>query len=174
MKIKKQVIDRLRALLADDESVEATISFGKFQFRPGAVERPEDRDYLLVTDKRILVVKGEWFKKGEGVSEYQRQSVRGASSKNFLLGCTVTLRVAAGDGEEKELVFENCGKPEGEAAVKILTVEAGINRCPMCDRELTGDFTFCPYCNAGLKLLCSNCGKPLQMEWKNCPFCGKA
>lgn len=173
MKIKKSIMEKLGALLLEDETVEAAISYGKIQFRPGAVERPQDRDYLLVTDRRVMAVKGGWFKDGQGVAEYRRQMVREARAKLFLLGCTVTLRVATDAGGEEELVFENCGKPEGEAVVKVLSSEAVINRCPMCDRELTGDFSFCPFCNASLKLLCSNCGKPLQMDWKNCPFCGK-
>ncbi|MEW5945173.1 MAG: zinc ribbon domain-containing protein [bacterium] len=119
-------------------------------------------------------MKGNWFlNRREGVDVYPRKMVQDVESRYFLLGCTVTVRLGAGDQPGVELKFENCGKPEGETVQKILAREAEIVRCPECDRELTGDFAFCPFCKANLKRLCPYCRNPMQPEWLSCPFCGK-
>jgi hypothetical protein len=43
--------------------------------------------------------------------------------------------------------------------------------CPHCDHEITRDMVRCPNCLRKLKERCFSCGKPLDPEWKICPFC---
>jgi len=43
--------------------------------------------------------------------------------------------------------------------------------CPHCDFEVEKDFLRCPSCLRKLKDPCVACGKPLDPEWKICPYC---
>jgi Double zinc ribbon len=43
--------------------------------------------------------------------------------------------------------------------------------CPHCDTEVEKDFLRCPTCLRKLKDSCGNCGKPLDPEWRICPYC---
>jgi hypothetical protein len=43
--------------------------------------------------------------------------------------------------------------------------------CPHCDYELERSFLRCPSCLRKLKDPCGRCGKPLDPEWKICPYC---
>ncbi|HET9721310.1 MAG TPA: zinc ribbon domain-containing protein [Solirubrobacteraceae bacterium] len=49
--------------------------------------------------------------------------------------------------------------------------ELGIHTCPYCDHDVEKDFLRCPNCMRKLKDPCSSCGKPLDPQWKICPFC---
>jgi hypothetical protein len=49
--------------------------------------------------------------------------------------------------------------------------ELGFALCPHCDYEVKQEFLRCPNCMRKLKDPCGNCGKPLDPEWKLCPFC---
>lgn len=43
--------------------------------------------------------------------------------------------------------------------------------CPHCDYEVEKDFLRCPACLRKLKDPCVNCHKPLDPQWKLCPYC---
>jgi len=43
--------------------------------------------------------------------------------------------------------------------------------CPHCDYEVKADFLRCPNCMRKLKDPCHNCGRPLDPQWKLCPYC---
>jgi hypothetical protein len=43
--------------------------------------------------------------------------------------------------------------------------------CPHCDFEVERDFLRCPSCLRKLKDPCVNCARPLDPEWKICPYC---
>ena len=49
--------------------------------------------------------------------------------------------------------------------------ELGFHLCPHCDNEVKADFLRCPSCMRKLKDPCGNCGKPLDPDWKLCPYC---
>jgi hypothetical protein len=49
--------------------------------------------------------------------------------------------------------------------------QLGFFLCPHCDGEVKEDFLRCPHCLRKLKDPCANCGKPLDPNWKLCPFC---
>jgi RNA polymerase subunit RPABC4/transcription elongation factor Spt4 len=46
--------------------------------------------------------------------------------------------------------------------------------CPHCDYEVEQDFVRCPNCLSKLKDRCHNCRKPLDPDWKLCPYCEAA
>jgi hypothetical protein len=48
---------------------------------------------------------------------------------------------------------------------------AGYLLCPHCDHEVEKDFLRCPSCLRKLKDPCGNCARPLDPEWKVCPYC---
>jgi hypothetical protein len=43
--------------------------------------------------------------------------------------------------------------------------------CPHCDFEVKSEFLRCPNCMRKLKDPCTNCSRPLDPEWKICPYC---
>jgi double zinc ribbon protein len=43
--------------------------------------------------------------------------------------------------------------------------------CPHCEYEVSRDMVRCPNCLRKLKERCFSCGKPLDPEWRICPFC---
>jgi hypothetical protein len=43
--------------------------------------------------------------------------------------------------------------------------------CPHCDYEVKGDYLRCPNCMRKLKERCYSCGKPVDPQWKLCPYC---
>jgi hypothetical protein len=49
--------------------------------------------------------------------------------------------------------------------------QVGFFLCPHCDGEVKEDFLRCPHCLRKLKDPCGNCNRPLDPEWKICPFC---
>jgi hypothetical protein len=49
--------------------------------------------------------------------------------------------------------------------------EVGYRLCPHCDAEIDKDFLRCPSCMRKLKDPCRACGRPLDPNWKICPFC---
>jgi hypothetical protein len=44
--------------------------------------------------------------------------------------------------------------------------------CPGCGQRIDGDFLYCPDCRTRLKKACTECGKPLGLQWALCPYCG--
>jgi RNA polymerase subunit RPABC4/transcription elongation factor Spt4 len=54
-----------------------------------------------------------------------------------------------------------------EARLHNLDFEA----CPHCDYEVRSDYLRCPNCMRRLKEPCGSCGKPLEADWRLCPYC---
>ncbi|MGZ4270920.1 MAG: zinc ribbon domain-containing protein [Solirubrobacteraceae bacterium] len=63
-----------------------------------------------------------------------------------------------------------------EREMEIAAAEARLHSlnyflCPHCDTEVEKDFLRCPSCLRKLKDPCGNCGKPLDPDWRICPYC---
>ena len=43
--------------------------------------------------------------------------------------------------------------------------------CPHCDYEIRSDYLRCPSCMRRLKERCYSCGKPVDPDWRICPYC---
>ncbi len=56
-------------------------------------------------------------------------------------------------------------------AAEARLAELGYHLCPHCDYEVEKEFLRCPNCMRKLKDPCPSCGKPLDPNWKICPFC---
>ncbi len=52
-----------------------------------------------------------------------------------------------------------------------MLLSANFMRCPSCGKEIKDDFIICPNCRRKLKKTCISCDKPLNLEWKVCPYC---
>jgi hypothetical protein len=174
IRVKDYLMKELLKMLAPEEQVQVAMPFGRMQSEQGQAGRAHDVDYLLLTDKRIIHIKGRFFKDRIGFNAYPRRLVTGADAKHFLVGSTIKVlfRNEAKNDEQIEFVFQNCSKPEAEAIVKELTDQIETRCCPQCMRKLNQDYTFCPYCRAVLKKLCSKCGKPQEKDWVSCHHCG--
>jgi RNA polymerase subunit RPABC4/transcription elongation factor Spt4 len=63
-----------------------------------------------------------------------------------------------------------------ERELEMQAAEARLHQlnyflCPHCDYEVEKDFLRCPSCLRKLKDACGTCTKPLDPEWKLCPYC---
>ena len=43
--------------------------------------------------------------------------------------------------------------------------------CPHCDYEIKADYLRCPSCARRLKERCYSCSRPVDPDWKVCPYC---
>ncbi len=66
------------------------------------------------------------------------------------------------DAREREL----------ELAVLERELRSRVLLCPNCRAMVEKDYIICPECNWQLKKPCANCEKPLDLNWKTCPYCG--
>lgn len=63
-----------------------------------------------------------------------------------------------------------------ERELEMQAAEARLHQldyflCPDCDYQVEKDFLRCPSCLRKLKDSCTHCSKPLDPEWKLCPYC---
>jgi type II secretory ATPase GspE/PulE/Tfp pilus assembly ATPase PilB-like protein len=45
--------------------------------------------------------------------------------------------------------------------------------CASCGTRMLADFTACPTCGQRLGITCVHCRRPVQPEWRFCPYCAK-
>jgi hypothetical protein len=56
-------------------------------------------------------------------------------------------------------------------AAEARLAQIGLHTCPFCDYEVEREFVRCPNCLRKLKDPCASCGRPLDPDWKICPYC---
>jgi hypothetical protein len=66
------------------------------------------------------------------------------------------------DARERELEIQ-------AAEARLFT--AGLAYCPKCDGEVRDDYLRCPACATKLRDACAGCSKPLDPDWRICPYC---
>ena len=66
------------------------------------------------------------------------------------------------DARERELEI---------AAAEARLQEMHRNSCPYCHHETERSFLVCPNCTRRLREPCGSCGRPLDPQWKLCPYC---
>lgn len=52
-----------------------------------------------------------------------------------------------------------------------MLLDLKFKSCPECGNEAKEDFLVCPHCRKKLKSQCISCKKPLNLNWKVCPYC---
>jgi hypothetical protein len=65
------------------------------------------------------------------------------------------------DSREREL----------ELAVLEKELRQRVDQCPSCRLAVEKDYLLCPECGFDLKAPCRSCGKPLDLNWRTCPYC---
>jgi RNA polymerase subunit RPABC4/transcription elongation factor Spt4 len=65
------------------------------------------------------------------------------------------------DSREREL----------ELAVLEKELRQRLDLCPSCRSVVEKDYLLCPECGFDLKAPCKSCGKPLDLNWRTCPYC---
>jgi len=63
-----------------------------------------------------------------------------------------------------------------ERELEMQAAEARLHQldyflCPHCDYQVEKDFLRCPSCLRKLKDACATCAKPLDPDWRICPYC---
>lgn len=46
-------------------------------------------------------------------------------------------------------------------------------KCPNCGKPIEKDWKTCPYCAHPIAKTCPKCSKPVEPDWKACPYCGE-
>ena len=59
---------------------------------------------------------------------------------------------------------------EAEALMREMPQEHA--KCPRCQRAVNEEFLLCPNCRTNLREPCLGCGRPLELSWIACPYCG--
>lgn len=68
--------------------------------------------------------------------------------------------------------LEDVRERELEMAASEATLHGGeVLLCPHCDYHVEKSFLRCPNCLRKLKDPCHVCAKPLDPDWKICPYC---
>ena len=65
------------------------------------------------------------------------------------------------DSREREL----------ELAVLEKELRQRLDLCPSCRSVVEKDYLLCAECGFDLKAPCKGCGKPLDLNWRTCPYC---
>jgi len=45
-------------------------------------------------------------------------------------------------------------------------------KCPFCGGSVENEMLLCPHCWEEIKVVCDNCKRFVQVNWKKCPYCG--
>ncbi len=45
-------------------------------------------------------------------------------------------------------------------------------KCPFCGGPVENEMLLCPHCWEEIKIVCDNCKRFVQVNWKKCPYCG--
>ena len=63
---------------------------------------------------------------------------------------------------------------ERRLEAEAMKQELGEQRrsCPTCQWPTREEFLLCPHCRTKLQEPCSGCGRPLELGWTACPYCG--
>lgn len=56
-------------------------------------------------------------------------------------------------------------------AAEARLMQSGLLLCPHCDYPAQSEFLRCPSCLKKLRDQCTGCSKPLDPEWRICPYC---
>jgi RNA polymerase subunit RPABC4/transcription elongation factor Spt4 len=55
--------------------------------------------------------------------------------------------------------------------IYLVLRQSARRRCSKCGRFLQNDFSNCPYCGEPVSLTCPQCGQAVAHDWKVCPRC---
>lgn len=176
IKIKDEWVKAISAMLAPGESLQIAVPCGGQVEADGRVKKAQDSDYILVTDKRIICVKGMFFIDKSGFSAYPRKLCSGASLRPYLMGCNIKMKFTSpkDDSVEIEVEAKNCKKTDAEIIVEEISRHLGYGKCPSCTTLLHRPATFCPNCGKMLKKRCRSCGKEISPDVAICPVCKSA
>ena len=76
---------------------------------------------------------------------------------------------------EDGLLKVKAGLTTPQELLRVVTeVRHTRGRCQSCGARVFSDFTVCPNCGHHLGEACPHCRRPVQPEWKFCPYCAKA
>lgn len=57
---------------------------------------------------------------------------------------------------------------------RVLEVsEHAATSCPGCARPINSEYRHCPYCRTILRRVCSTCSRTIQIGWSICAYCGQ-
>lgn len=173
IRLKKEWLDTLSGMLAPGEELIIAVPCGGHNANDERYKKAHDFDYLLITAKRIMYVKGKFFLDKSGFTAFPRKLCSGVTTKPYLMGCNVKISFTNPVKKEEEIILEakNCRKKDAEAIEEELNRTLSFGKCPSCRTELQKPSTFCPKCGRVLRKICPTCGKEICADMTTCPRC---
>lgn len=173
IRLKTEWLDTLSEMLAPEEVLTIAVPCGGQLADDGRYKKAQDYDYVLISDKRIMYVKGKFFIDKSGFKVFPRKLCVGARMKPYLMGCNVLISFTNPANKDEEIILEakNCRKKDAEAILDELSKESKHGKCPACRTVLQKPATFCPKCGRMLKKICQKCGKEICADMTSCPRC---
>lgn len=55
--------------------------------------------------------------------------------------------------------------------IYLIVRQWGQNTCINCSKPIQKDFKLCPYCGKKQENICDNCKKTVARDWSVCPYC---
>lgn len=174
IKIRDECVRALSTMLAPGEKLLIAVPCGGQGDADGRVKKVQDNDYLLITDKRIICVRGSFFLDRSGFEAYPRKLCAGVSVRPYLMGCNLKMKFCSPRDPDSavEVEMKNCKKTDAETIADEISKQLGFGKCPSCTTVLQKPSTFCPNCGKALKKRCRSCGKEILPEAAACPVCG--
>lgn len=175
LKLKEQDLEKIKRILEEKEELFAGFPYGKkvFDTRWHQYEQPDIFDHFLVTNKRVIILKKEWFTSpsSEAMITFPFSVITSVDLREQVMGTTIIIKTEQETGNY-EYTLENCPKRSGEFAYSFLKKMMGKILCHYCFKPIKSEFLFCPYCKNRLKNTCTKCGNILESDWQICPYCG--
>ena len=134
----------------------------------------ENAGLSLVVNLLILFLVVVWF----ALIYWTYADARRRMTDPMLIGCAAAASFFPFVGT---LVYVIVRPPEylddiRERELEMQAAEARLHSliyflCPHCDYEVEKEFLRCPACLRKLKDACQNCARPLDPQWRICPYC---
>jgi RNA polymerase subunit RPABC4/transcription elongation factor Spt4 len=111
----------------------------------------------------ILMAAGAYF---SGEEAAQTETGRMAIPLAILLGLLLVLG-SLGSGKKQETP-----KPQTQQQPVAAAAPARAPFCPACGKQISSDYSVCPYCGRQLRAKCPSCQKDISGDFVVCPYCG--
>lgn len=171
IKLRPEDEKKIKKIIDAKEEILVAFPYGKEVFDQGWSNQPVTFNHLIITNKRVISLKKEWFQ-GEGeIQDFPFEVISAVELRDQVMGSTLLIRTET-ESENYEWTFRNSPKKEGETATAFLKKMMGKTLCLHCFKPVKAEFLFCPYCKNRLRNTCPSCGQSLEKDWAICPYCG--
>ena len=155
-------------------------------------------DAVVLSDQRIILCKSGGLGLKKSVVDYPYSNMVNIKLDKGLRKASVEILMRSGvqsvrignltkkDAYQlhrivRENIIRTSGSPSAQPFPVIIQSQErassrhgdGEQHCKKCGRDISTDFSVCPFCGYALKFECPECGKMVDRKFKLCPYCGE-